>query len=306
MIDAARTILLVIALPLTILGVVEFVQYPLALLAEFRSKRTAPPSRVDRPLVTIVVPAYNEAMVLTPCIDSIIADRYPNKEIILVDDGSSDATIDIMRRYEHRPDVIVLSQGNRGKGAALNTGIDYGTGLFYFFVDADGVFSPNTIEAMLERFSDAHVGGVCGNDEPVNLDRHQTRLLALLTHGTALVRRALAHIGCLTIVSGNCGAFRRDVVHEVRGFAEGSLGEDLELTWRVAAAGYRIEFAPRALVYSEVPNTLRGLWNQRVRWTRGLVETARRHRHLVGRTRNGRLGLYLVHNLVTMLIVPLL
>lgn len=304
MIESLHVVLAVLATPLVVLGVIELGYYPLAVAADLRRRRPAVFESAV-PLVSVVVPAYNEERVVGACIASILADRYPNKELILVDDGSTDHTLDVMRRQDRVPGVVVLTQFNRGKGAALNAGLGYARGEICCFVDADGVFTADTISDLMAGFDHARVGGVCGNDEPVNLDKLQTRLLALLTHGTALVRRALARLGCLTIVSGNCGAFRRRVIDEVGGFAEGSLGEDLELTWRVRAAGHRINFRPRAIVYAEVPSTLSGLWRQRVRWTRGLVATARLHRHLVGSRAHGRLGWYLVYNLVTMLAVPL-
>ncbi|WP_326561481.1 glycosyltransferase [Micromonospora sp. NBC_01796] len=303
MIDLVSGVIVLLTVPLLLIGVLELAYYPVAVLAEVR-RRHQPVFESVLPLVSVIVPAYNEERVLASCVESIIATRYPRKEIILVDDGSTDRTLAVMRQFAYHPDVMVLTQRNGGKAAALNTGIRLARGEICCFVDADGVFTADTISQLLLGFDSATVGGVCGNDEPVNLDRHQTRLLALLTHATALVRRALAQVGCLTIVSGNCGAFRRRVVQEVGGFETGTLGEDLELTWRVRAAGYRINFQPRAMVYAEVPSTVSGLWRQRIRWTRGLVQTARRHRDLVGSRRHGRLGWYLVYNLVTMLAVP--
>ena len=301
--DVLSSVIVALSVPLLLIGVVELAYYPLALLAAVRRRRR-PVFDSVLPLVSVIVPAYNEERVLASCVESIIATRYPRKEIILVDDGSTDGTLAVMRQFTYHPDVMVLTQRNGGKAAALNSGIRCARGEICLFVDADGVFTADTINELLRGFDSPSVGGVCGNDEPVNLDRTQTRLLALLTHATAMVRRALAQIGCLTIVSGNCGAFRRRVVEEVGGFEVGTLGEDLELTWRVRAAGYRINFQPRAMVYAEVPSTMGGLWRQRIRWTRGLIQTARRHRDVVGSRRHGRLGWYLVYNLFTMLAVP--
>jgi cellulose synthase/poly-beta-1,6-N-acetylglucosamine synthase-like glycosyltransferase len=140
----------------------------------------------------------------------------------------------------------------------------------------------------------------------VNLNRAQTQLLTLLSHvGTGMVRRALALVHCLPIVSGNIGAFPRAVVEQVGGFNEHTVGEDLELTWRVWKAGYRVSFRPSALVYTESPSTARALWRQRVRWARGLIQTTRRHRRMIGNVRYGLFGLYLVINTVTMLILPI-
>jgi len=303
MIDFLHVVVLVVGVPVLALGYLELAYYPLAFVAELRRPRR-PVFESAVPLVSVIVPAYNEERVVGACVASILSDRYPRKEVIVVDDGSTDATLRVLRAFGGHPEVLVITQPNGGKAAALNRGLRAARGEICCFVDADGVFTRDTIANLLVGFDSPSVGGVCGNDEPVNLDRVQTRLLALLTHGTALARRALALIGCLTVVSGNSGAFRRRVVDEVGGFHEGTLGEDLELTWRVRAAGYGIAFRPRALVYAECPSTLSGLWRQRIRWTRGLAQTARLHRRLIGSRRHGRLGPYLVYNLVTMLAVP--
>jgi cellulose synthase/poly-beta-1,6-N-acetylglucosamine synthase-like glycosyltransferase len=111
-------------------------------------------------------------------------------------------------------------------------------------------------------------------------------------------------MNCLPIVSGNIGAFRRSVLDEIGLFKVGFIGEDLELTWRIHKAGYKVAFEPRALVRAEAPHTLKGLWNQRVRWARGFIQTIRIHHDLL--FRKSAFGLYLPFNAIAMLIIPLL
>jgi cellulose synthase/poly-beta-1,6-N-acetylglucosamine synthase-like glycosyltransferase len=174
-------------------------------------------------------------------------------------------------------------------------------------VDADGVFGPDTISGLVHSFDDERIGAVCGNDRPVNLNRVQTCFLSLISHlGTGLMRRALDQLHCLPIVSGNIGAFRRDVLDLTGPLDEYTVGEDLELTWRVHKAGYRIAFAPHSLVYAESPSTVRGLWKQRVRWARGLLQTTATHLGLIGNPRYGTFGPYLAFNFFTQLLVPVL
>jgi cellulose synthase/poly-beta-1,6-N-acetylglucosamine synthase-like glycosyltransferase len=120
------------------------------------------------------------------------------------------------------------------------------------------------------------------------------------------VRRALDVLRCLPIVSGNTGAFRRDVLERTGPLREDTVGEDLELTWRVYRAGYRVAFAPRALVHAESPSTLRGLWKQRVRWARGLLQSVRRHRDMIGNPRYGVFGPYLALTVATQVLLPVL
>ena len=287
-------------------GLLTLAYYPLALIFALR-RRKPPYFESDTPLVSVIVPGYNEEKVIGHCVDSILASDYPNREVILVDDGSTDGTLNEMRRYGQAPGVTVVAKPNGGKASALNAGLARAKGEIIFFVDADGMFAPNTINEMLKGFESERVGAVCGNDSPINLDRLLTRLANLQTHvGTGFVRRALTTLNCLPIVSGNIGAFRRSVLEKTGPFLEGFIGEDLELTWRVHKAGYRVVFQPWATVYAEVPSTIRGLWKQRVRWARGLLQTARIHRDMFFNRAYGAFGFYLPINFASMVIIPLL
>ncbi|MGH3095011.1 MAG: glycosyltransferase [Streptosporangiales bacterium] len=292
-----------------ILGLAKLLYVPLAVAFEvreaIRKRRGHPTLADDRPMVSVIVPAYNEAATLENCVRSVLAGGYEDLEVVVVDDGSTDATPDIMRALAAADGrVRTLFQANAGKGVALNRGIAASIGEIVFCVDADGMFTAQTIEEMLRGFDHPAVGAVCGDDRPVNLNRPTTHLLALVSYvGTGLVRRALVMFGCLPIVSGNIGAFRRDVIARLL-FREDTVGEDLELTWRVHKAGYRVNFRPLSLVYAEVPATVRGLWRQRVRWGRGLLQTLGAHLRMVGNPRYGVFGVYLAYNAVTMVVLP--
>jgi poly-beta-1,6-N-acetyl-D-glucosamine synthase len=316
-----------LSLLIIIMGSLTLLYFPLALIASLK-RRSPPVFESSRPLVSIVVPAYNEEKVIANCVESILASDYSNHEIILVDDGSKDATYAVMKRYHHPPAVIALTKPNGGKASALNLGYSHSHGEILMFVDADGIFTRSTIDEMLALFTSDKVGAICGNDAPVNLDRPLTQLMCLQTHvGTGFVRRALAQINCLPIVSGNIGAFRRSVLEktdpadgiplrqdiiqawEVKSngpFRSGFIGEDLELTWRVHKAGYQVNFAPHAVVLAEVPSTIKSLWKQRVRWARGLLQTVGLHRNMFFNFKYGRLGLYLPINFFNMVIIPIL
>ena len=340
-----------LGLILAAFGTFTLIYYPLALIAEVR-RRPKPVFEENPPLVSIIVPAYNEGKVLVHCIESILKAEYPRLEIILVDDGSKDNTYSIMKKYElaqyggeydiagnpynytfiqkkgHSVSIKAIRQDNAGKAAALNRGVKESHGELLFFVDADGAFTRRTIPEMLKQFTTPKVGGVCGNNSPVNLDRLQTRLICLQTHvSTSFVRRALAEINCLTIISGNIGVFRRTALEAAvlppktkitftpgetwpeglaGPFVEGFLGEDLELTWKIHRVGYRVNFAPRAIVFAEVPSTIRGLWRQRVRWARGYLQTMAMHSDMFFRPRYGWMGFYLPINAFNTVFSPIL
>jgi poly-beta-1,6-N-acetyl-D-glucosamine synthase len=310
-------------------GLLTLGYYPLALIFALRRRKAPIFQGSSDPLVSVIVPAYNEGLVIANCVGSILASDYPAFEVLLVDDGSKDNTLEVMRSFESSPPesattrrprrrqrrvlsqsdprVRVIAKANGGKASALNAGLAASRGEILFFVDSDGLFTPTTIREMLNAFEDEATGAVCGNDAPVNLDRIQTQLACIQTHvGTGFVRRALSQIDCLPIVSGNIGAFRREVLEKTGPFREGFIGEDLELTWRVHKAGYKVAFAPRAVVLAEVPSNLVGLWKQRVRWARGLIQTVRLHPDIFFNFRQGIFGFFLPLNVASMVIIPLL
>lgn len=305
-------VLLVVGASLLVIGVVRLAFVPAALVFEARARRAGAgpagcgPLFASPPLVSVVVPAFEEEVLIVNCLESILRSEHPRLEVVCVDDGSSDGTLARMREIAARdPRVRALRQENAGKGAALNTGIAAARGEVLVLVDADGLFRPDTLTRLLRGFRNDRVGAVCGNDRPVNLDRVQTRLLALISHvGTGLMRRALDVLGCLPVVSGNLGAFRRDVLDEVGPLRTDTLGEDLELTWRVHRAGYGVAFAPDALVFAESPSTVRGLWRQRVRWARGLLQATTLHRRMIGNPRYGPFGVYLLYNTLAQVVGP--
>jgi biofilm PGA synthesis N-glycosyltransferase PgaC len=312
MTSVLEALVLVLGLSLLVVGLVRLAFVPAALVFEARRRRDDPgpagcgPMFPEAPLVSVVVPAYEESVVIENCVRSVLRSEHPALEVVCVDDGSSDDTFERMQRLAAaHPQVRAIRQENAGKGAALNTGIAAARGDVLVLVDADGLFRPDTVTRLLRGFRDARVGSVCGNDRPVNLDRVQTRLLSLISHvGTGLMRRALDVLGCLPVVSGNIGAFRREVLERVGPLHTDTLGEDLELTWRVHREGYRVTFAPDALVYAESPSTVRGLWRQRVRWARGLLQVTALHRSMVGNPRYGPFGVYLIYNTLSQIVAP--
>ncbi|WP_309222324.1 glycosyltransferase family 2 protein [Aeromicrobium sp. S22] len=308
-------LVLVLLVPLAAAGIVRFGMVPFALVFEVRARRSGPgpagygPMFTEAPRLSVVVPAFEEARVIDQCVRSIARSDYPHLEIVCVDDGSTDDTFARMQQLaaDHPGVVRALRQANAGKGAALNTGIAAAAGEVLVLVDADGVFRPDTLTMLVRGFRSPRIGAVCGNDRPVNLDRTLTRLLSVISHvGTGLMRRGLDVLGCLPVVSGNIGAYRRDVLDRVGPLRTDTLGEDLELTWRVHRAGFQVAFAPQALVYAESPSTLRGLWRQRVRWARGLLQATEMHWPMVGNPRYGAFGVYLLFNMVTQVIAPFL
>ena len=230
------------------------------------------------PAVTVVVPAYNEAVGIERAVRSFAASDYPDLEVVVVDDGSSDDTASIVGALVSDR-VRLVRQDNAGKAAALNTGISLSAGDVVVMVDGDTVFEPDTVRRLVEPLADERVGAVSGNTKVGN----RAGLLGRWQHieyvsGFNLDRRMYEVLQCTPTVPGAIGAFRRDVLTEVGGVSGDTLAEDTDLTLAIGRTGRRVVYADDARAWTEAPSTLGGLWRQRYRWSFGTMQAVWKHR----------------------------
>ncbi len=244
------------------------------------------------PSVTVVVPAYNEAKVIVQTVESLLQQHYENMEIVVVDDGSADRTHLVAEAaFRGRCDVRVFRKSNGGKSSALNFGLQYATGEIIVALDADTVFLPGTIAALVAPLADPTVGAVAGNAKVGNRINLVTRWQAIeYVTSQNIDRRAFALLNCITVVPGAVGAWRRALVHEAGGFSDETLAEDQDLTMTLLRRGWRIAYADDAVAYTEAPDTLRTLARQRFRWSFGTLQCVWKHRDVLLRPRYGTLG----------------
>ncbi len=241
--------------------------------------------------VSVIVPAYNEAANIEATVRSLLANDYPNVEVIVVDDGSSDGTAEIVRRLR-LPSVYVVEQENAGKPTALNTGVMFARGDILVMVDGDTVFEPDAIGELVQPLADPAVGAVSGNTKVAN----RGGLLGRWQHleyviGFNLDRRMFDILQCMPTVPGAIGAFRREAVVDVGGVSTQTLAEDTDFTMAIIRAGWRVVYAPDAIAWTEAPASLRQLWRQRYRWCYGTMQAMWKHRRAVVESgASGRLG----------------
>ncbi|MEU4677483.1 bifunctional polysaccharide deacetylase/glycosyltransferase family 2 protein [Micromonospora sp. NPDC023737] len=253
-------------------------------------RRTGHQPEVRAP-VSVIVPAYNEAANIAATVRSLVASHYPALEVIVVDDGSTDGTADIVERMRLRG-VRVIRQANAGKPAALNTGIRAARAGLLVLVDGDTVFQPDTVHRLVQGFADPTVGAISGNTKVAN----RRRLLGRWQHleyviGFNLDRRMYDVLQCMPTIPGAIGAFRREVLLAVGGVPGDTLAEDTDLTMKVLRAGWRVVYEEAAIAWTEAPSTLRQLWRQRYRWCYGTMQAMWKHRHALRESgAGGKLG----------------
>lgn len=246
------------------------------------------------PSVAIIVPCYNEAETVAGTCESLLSLHYPAEKlrVVLVDDGSTDKTPEAMARFKNHPQVVVMRKKNGGKHTALNAGIAETRAELVGCLDADSFVEPDALLEMIPCFANARVGAATAAmsvHKPNNMLRHMQH--AEYIFGIAL-RHTLASINGLYVTPGPFSLYRAELVQELGGFREGHQTEDMEMALRIQRAGYEIENAPRARVYTKAPGNVFALVKQRTRWTTGFLRNVLgEYRDLVLNFRYGALGM---------------
>lgn len=263
------------------------------------------------PLVTIIVPAYNEEAGIGRTIEGIAEVDYPNKEIIVVDDGSKDQTYKIASGYRGMFSTgrfSVVRKKNGGKASAINTALLYAKGEIIVVVDADAIIARDCLKQIIKQFEDPEVGAVAGNPKVLNRTTFWAKIQVLeYLVGISLFKRAYALFGVVMVVPGGLGAFRKELMVQGGQYDNDTLTEDFDITLKILKSGKRIVMSSAAISYSEVPENLKDLYKQRVRWQGGNLQTLIKHKDIMTNQRFGMLYKYgypLI--LLTMLTLPFL
>jgi cellulose synthase/poly-beta-1,6-N-acetylglucosamine synthase-like glycosyltransferase/peptidoglycan/xylan/chitin deacetylase (PgdA/CDA1 family) len=284
-------VLAFLLVPIAVLAVLRAILVVTLARAHAARVRQQPQPAGFEPAVSIVVPAFNEAAGIERAVRSLAASDYPEFEVVVVDDGSTDGTGELVDGLL-LDGVQVLRQTNRGKASALNAGIAAARHELIAAVDADTLFESGTLRWLVRPFADPKVGGVAGNTKVGN--RHS--MLGRWQHidyvtGFNLDRRLYDVLDCMPTVPGAVGAFRRSALEQAGGFSSATLAEDTDLTIALGRQGWKVVYAEDARAFTETPGTLGGLWRQRYRWSFGTMQAVWKHRGAILRRGSGPIGL---------------
>jgi cellulose synthase/poly-beta-1,6-N-acetylglucosamine synthase-like glycosyltransferase/peptidoglycan/xylan/chitin deacetylase (PgdA/CDA1 family) len=277
-------------------------------LALLRGTRTAFDPDFQPP-VTVIVPAYNEEKVIEKCLDSILQSDYANFTVVVVDDGSTDRTSQIVaQKFGQDERVMLLQEENRGKWHAANFGLSVVETPYFVIADADSLFFPDTVRWLVQQFKDDRVGAVAGL---VEVGNHENLLTACqrveYIVSQSVMRRAYETFEGILVVPGAVGAWRTEAVLRAQAFSGETITEDADLTVAVHRAGYRVRFQEQARSVTEAPATVRAFMRQRLRWTFGMLEVSWKHRGAIAEGR--AVGLSIIDaiwfGLVSCLLSPL-
>ena len=265
------------------------VMMPLALINAFSRKPYEPNFR---PRTAVIIPAFNEGNIIQQTIESVLANDYPCEEILVIDDGSTDNTAEIVSaKFGQNPKVKLITKENSGKADAINTGIAKTNCEIVVCIDGDTVLAPDAISKLIPHFADHRVAAVAGNVKVGNRDNPLTvwQSIEYITNQN-FDRRAYSVFGAVTVVPGALGAWRRDALLEVGGFQSDTLAEDTDITFRLNIRGYKVLTENSALAYTEAPDTISALAKQRFRWTFGTLQCLWKHRRALFNPKYGIFG----------------
>ena len=239
------------------------------------------------PMVTVVVPAHNEAKVIETCINSIFASDYPEVRAVVVDDGSQDDTAEIVARIAAaNPRVRLIQQANGGKWAASNTALRYIETEFFIILDADSILETDAIKWIMQPFIDPEIGAVSGIVEVGNSHNWLTACQSLEYRVSQNIhRRAYEVFDGILVVPGAIGAWRTKAVIAAGFFSGETITEDADMTLAVHRAGFRVVMAENARAHTEAPEQVKAFMSQRLRWTLGMLQVSWKHRGAISEGR---------------------
>lgn len=236
------------------------------------------------PFVSILMPAHNESSVLIPVVEQMTKLNYPEYEIILINDGSSDNTSEVMKALcEKYPCVRVVDlKKNCGKANALYLGLIASKGEILVGVDADSYLDKDALRYMVSHFVNKNngerVGAVTGNPRVRNRGSLLGKIqLCEYASIISLIKRTQRVLGKVMTVSGVCVAYRKRALLDCGFWDRDMMTEDIAVTWKLEKNFWDVRYEPRALCWMLVPETIKGLWRQRKRWAEGGLEVVFRH-----------------------------
>jgi glycosyltransferase involved in cell wall biosynthesis len=257
--------------------------------------RQDPKQAACAPAVSVLIAAYNEGKVIAQTLRSVVDTGYAGRiEFIVVDDGSSDDTAEVVECFARsQPQVRLIRQANAGKSAALANAIAHARHDVFVFLDADTHFEKQTIGALVDRLDDPKVAAVSGHAKVGNRRNFVTRCQSLeYACGFNLDRRAYSEWNCITVIPGAVSAIRRSALEAAGGFSHDTLAEDTDITLTFHRLGYRLDYAPDAIAWTEAPETWGSLAKQRFRWCFGTMQCLWKHRDMTFNPRYRALGLF--------------
>ena len=252
--------------------------------------RKSSSERVDvkyNPLVSIIIPAHNEEEVIAKSIEAALETNYEHKEIIVVDDGSKDGTFQIAYPYHERREIKLVrrSSSSGTKSGALNYGLLFASGEIIVTMDADTLLERDSLREIVKPLSDPSINAVAGKVRVLQGKNRSNLLVQLQAYEYLLAfdfgRKFNSIISNLMIIPGAFGAFRKKNLGSIGNYDRDTITEDFDNTLKLKKLGGSVPLAENAYSWTVVPDTWGSWVRQRMRWSRGQIETIWKHRNII-------------------------
>lgn len=275
------------------LGVINLLRITIYMLgADLHDRQRLAMGKIPKPLpyrpyITVIVPAHNEEQVIVRCLESIYANSYNHKRVVVIDDGSSDRTAALVRQFVRDRGIhnlkLVRQYKNRGKARSINHGLEYAWGELVMVLDSDSYLHPQALERVVEHFRDSQVVMTAANVKIID----EGTLLGLIQKFEYLIayrmKRAQTAYNVEYIVGGIGSTFRKRVATQVGNYDTDTMTEDIDFTMKILSHGnvaQRVKYAVDCIAYTEAVPTFRQLIRQRFRWKYGRFQTFLKNRQL--------------------------
>jgi cellulose synthase/poly-beta-1,6-N-acetylglucosamine synthase-like glycosyltransferase len=264
-----------------------------------RIKKDPKPTRF--PKISVLIPVYNDCDNVVKAISSCKELNYPKVEIVVVNDGSTDATMSVCKKIKG---VKLIDKSHTGKANSLNVGLKRATGEIISVLDADSYFTKDAFRNMVGYFDNPKVGAVMPIAR-VSSSKNIIEKIQWIEYILSMfMRKVMSEIDSLYLTHGVGTLFRKSLLEEVGGFDEKNLTEDLEISLKIIDAGYSIAASINAVTYTRPANKFKELFHQRLRWNVGLLHNVKKFKHMFFNKKLGNLGMFVLP--LSIIWVPLL
>lgn len=256
-----------------------------------------PNSRIKRriwPGVSVILPMYNEEDSIEWTLDSVFALDYPKDKlnVICVNDGSKDKTLEILHKLKKKYDFRIIDQKNQGKHAALNNALKSVETPYFACLDADSYVEPDALKKMVEEFDTSDVGAVMPVMKVYEPKNILQRVQWLEYTMNIFYKHIMGKLDCIHVTPGPFSVYKTAYVKKLGGFRKAHMTEDLEIALRLQDNHYKLKQSLDAIVYTKSPKTTKAFVSQRTRWYQGTLLNVKDYRHFLFNRKYGEFGMY--------------
>ena len=245
-------------------------------------------AKVTYPKISLIIPAHNESVSIKNTIEAALENNYSNREIIVIDDHSSDETFNLAKPYVERGLIKLLRRSGimGSKVSAINYGVLYATGDIIMVTDGDTLIERNALKEVAKYMSLPHVVAVAGNVRVLSGDKGVINYLTKCQSYEYLIsfelgRKVRSILNVLVIIPGAFSAFKKDSGKKIGLYDKDSITEDFDLAVKLFKTQGKVEFISNSIAWTYCPNNWRAWVKQRMRWSHGQIVTLLKHRDII-------------------------